>query len=235
MRRALLVLCCVAASGATLVNPAAAGSPAYQPPVDARVVDPFRPPATRYGPGNRGLEYATEPGATVRAVADGVVTFGGLVAGTSHVTVGHADGVRTTSSFLATIEVVVGQRVRQGDRLGTTVAHLHLGARRGDAYFDPASLFAAHPPRVRLVPFDEPPGTGAAGERHAIGELISGLGGLAGGVASRAGEVGTWLRAGRVEALATLAHYADRFSLPMAAVDAAATGWGVWQRARRHG
>ena len=34
----------------------------YQAPVAAVVSDPFRAPATPYGPGNRGLEYATSPG-----------------------------------------------------------------------------------------------------------------------------------------------------------------------------
>ena len=32
------------------------------PPVSAPVIDPFRLPFGPYGPGNRGLEYATRPG-----------------------------------------------------------------------------------------------------------------------------------------------------------------------------
>ena len=43
----------------------------YSPPVDAPVVDGFRPPATPYGAGNRGIDYATVPGTPVRAAADG--------------------------------------------------------------------------------------------------------------------------------------------------------------------
>ncbi|MFM7068072.1 MAG: hypothetical protein ACKOYM_01305, partial [Actinomycetes bacterium] len=45
----------------------------YRPPVDALVVDPFRPPATRWGSGNRGLQYGARPGRAVRAIGDGVV------------------------------------------------------------------------------------------------------------------------------------------------------------------
>ncbi|MSO86463.1 MAG: hypothetical protein EXQ71_02955 [Acidimicrobiia bacterium] len=196
----------------------------YVPPVDAAVADPFRPPTTPYGAGNRGLEYATAPGAVVTAAADGVVTFAGSVAGGLHVTLRHPDGVRTTYSFLARIDVVVGQRVRQGGRVGLTRDHLHFGARRGDAYFDPASLFGPSLPEVRLVPFDEPPGEGPAGERRSIEQLVGGAVGLAGrGV--------HWLRSGS-QSLATLGHYAGRLGLPEGIVIGARVLLAVWGQAR---
>jgi len=89
VRRVLLVLCCAAVT--STIAPAAAGPapPTYVPPVDAEVVDGFRPPASLYGAGNRGLEYGTEPGTEVRAVAAGRVVFAGSVAGTRAVTVRH--------------------------------------------------------------------------------------------------------------------------------------------------
>ncbi len=233
MPRTLLVLCCAAVCSAAVPAVAAAGPPPYRPPVDAPVLDPFRPPASRYGPGNRGIEYATAPGTSVHAVADGRVTFAGSVGGTRHVTVLHADGVRTTYSFLDVVEVVVGQRVHQGQRVGTTAAGLHLGARRGDAYFDPASLFAPDPPRVRLVPFDDPPGDGADAERSAISQLIGGIGGLLDGLEGSAGAVGGWLRDDQGQLLATAAHYANRVGHLPALVDASLTTWRAWQRARR--
>jgi len=129
---------------------------AYEPPVDAPITDPFRPPLTPYGPGNRGIDYATEPGASVRAAADGMVVFAGPVAGGLHVTVLHADGIRTTYSFLAAIRVRERQAVRGGDVVGLTGATLHIGARRGDTYIDPASLWgrSTGPPAVHLVPLD---------------------------------------------------------------------------------
>jgi murein DD-endopeptidase MepM/ murein hydrolase activator NlpD len=125
----------------------------YAEPVEARVVDRFRPPSTPYGPGNRGWEYATEPGSTVRAAADGTVTFAGAVGGTIAVTVAHADGLRTSYSYLERALVTSGDHVRLGDPVGRSGSRLHFGVRRGDVYLDPALLFA--PPaarRVRLVP-----------------------------------------------------------------------------------
>jgi hypothetical protein len=126
----------------------------YIAPIVAPVVDPFRPPTTPYGPGNRGIEYATVPGSPVVAAADGSVTFAGQVAGSLHVTVQHADGVRVTASFLATASVVAGAQVVQGQVIGTTAERLHVSARRGDVYFDPASLWGGGPPHVYLVPLD---------------------------------------------------------------------------------
>lgn len=219
---------------AVVPAPAAAEPPPYVQPVDAPVVDPFRPPASQFGPGNRGLEYGTPPGTEVRATADGVVTFAGTVASTRHVTVRHDDGLRTTYSFLDRVDVVMGQRVEQGHVLGTTVGHLHLGARAGDAYLDPASLFASGPPRVELVPFDEPPGAGEAGERSAIGQLIGGLGSLAGGLAegaldrvlSSSGATVDWLRDNGRQLLRTAAHYLEPWQLRLLR-----RGVAVWARA----
>jgi murein DD-endopeptidase MepM/ murein hydrolase activator NlpD len=127
----------------------------YQPAVvDAPIVQTFVAPATPYGPGHRGVEYATRPGQVVVAEADGQVTFAGQVAGRLHVVVAHADGVRTSYSYLSAIAVVAGERVSGGQVIGTAGPLLHVGARVGDAYIDPLSLLpqeggAVH---VRLVP-----------------------------------------------------------------------------------
>ena len=138
----------------------------YRPPVDAPIVDPFRPPPQPWRPGNRGVEYATAPGTPVRAAGRGTVTFAGAVAGSLHVTITHPDGVRTSYSYLASIVVRVGRPVAAGTVLGTSGARLHVGARRGDTYVDPESLWRRGPPRVVLVPVDGG-GTGwwAAGGR----------------------------------------------------------------------
>lgn len=131
----------------------------YRPPVAGEVHDPFRPPPHPYGPGNRGLEYDTAPGDPVYASADGTVTFAGLVAGSLHVTVRHADGVRTTYAFLDQVDVARGQRVTQGDVVGAAGERLHFSARVGDAYVDPAALFDAGATVVELLPFEIPPGS----------------------------------------------------------------------------
>lgn len=127
----------------------------HRRPVDAPVVDRFRPPPQPWLPGNRGIEYATEPGTPVRATGRGLVAFAGPVAGSLHVTVAHPDGIRTSYSFLAAVHVRVGQAVAGGTVVGTAGARLHVGARRGDAYIDPESLWGGDgPPWVRLVPRD---------------------------------------------------------------------------------
>src|SRR3954452_16458952 len=94
--------------------PAAASTDVeYAPPVDAPVSDPFRPPATPYGPGNRGIEFGTDPGVAVNAAADGTGTFAGSVAGRRWVTIRHADGVRTTYGPLADVPVAAGALVHR--------------------------------------------------------------------------------------------------------------------------
>src|SRR2546427_4550471 len=91
----LAVLLTVGAAGAPRAA-AADGPVGYRPPVDAPVDDGFRPPATPWGPGNRGIDYATAPGAPVHAAAAGEVVFAGQVGGSLHVVVLHADGIRTS-------------------------------------------------------------------------------------------------------------------------------------------
>ena len=139
------------ASAQTVPPPGPVPVVLYQPPSEGIVVDSFRPPAHLGAPGNRGLEYATRPGSAVRAAAAGVVTFAGRVATRWHVTVAHADGVRTSYSFLADVAVRAGQAVEVGHVLGTTGTSFHFGARIGEAYVDPAVLLGVAGP-ARLVP-----------------------------------------------------------------------------------
>jgi hypothetical protein len=134
-----------------LCVPAAASAVVYRPPVGGNVIDSFRPPATPYGPGNRGWEYATTPGSPVRSAADGVVTFTGQVGGVLNVVVRHDDGVLTTYSKLQSIAVGRGQQVHAGDVVGAASADVYFGARCDGSYFDPALLFTA---RIHLVPND---------------------------------------------------------------------------------
>ena len=154
--------------------PPALGEPAptvvYTPPVDAPITDPFRPPAGPYGSGNRGLDYDTSPDDPVRASAPGTVVFAGPVAGSLHVTIRHADGVRTSYSFLQTVDTAVGSPVSAGDVVGTAGEHLHFGARVGDAYVDPAVLFSVAT-TVELLPFEVPPGSTPHDEARALFEV----------------------------------------------------------------
>lgn len=218
---AVLVVALVALDLGLAPPGAAEEPPVHVPPVAAGVLDPFRPPDAPWGAGNRGIEYDTAEGTPVHATAEGTVVFAGSVAGHRHVTVLHADGVRTSYSFLTEIAVVVGQRVSQGQRLGVAGAGFHLGARRGDAYFDPATLFRPGPVQVHLVAFEVPPGPGSRGERSALSQLAGAV--VDAGawavdrVAAGVGVAGDHVRAHGRELLRTFAHYAVPYPVRIAA------------------
>jgi murein DD-endopeptidase MepM/ murein hydrolase activator NlpD len=154
-----LALGALAAMLAVVAIPAPASASAdalpYLPPVaptDGVIVEHFRPPPTPYGPGNRGIDYMTRPGAPVVAPAAGVVRFAGPVAGRLVVTVLHPDGLRSSDTGLAAVAVVIGQHVARGQVVGWAGPTLHFGVRRPDGtYLDPEALFAARP-AARLVP-----------------------------------------------------------------------------------
>jgi murein DD-endopeptidase MepM/ murein hydrolase activator NlpD len=131
----------------------------YQRPVEAPVVDSFRPPVHVGAPGNRGLEYDTTPGTPVRAAKAGTVTFAGPVGGSWAVTILHVDGLRTSYSFLAATAVAAGESVTVGQVIGLTGGSFHFGARVGDHYVDPASLFGPVRSRARLVSSVQEPDT----------------------------------------------------------------------------
>ncbi len=133
-------------------SPVHAAGVDYSPPVSAPISDHFRAPTSLYGSGNRGLEYATQPGAVVRASGDGIVAFAGVVAGRLVVSITHVDGLRTTYSGLTAIEVRVGLAVQRGQRVGQSGNRLHFGVLAGPGYLNPEHLFQASAQSVRLVP-----------------------------------------------------------------------------------
>lgn len=142
---------------ASILAPAAGASvgdkrPVFRPPVDAPVTDPFRPPDDPFGPGNRGIEYGTEPGDVVRAAAAGTVVFSGAVAGSLHVTIDHGGGVVSSYSYLLRASVRVGARVSQGQVIAIAGERLHFGVRVDGSYVDPAGFIGVRRTRVRLVP-----------------------------------------------------------------------------------
>lgn len=126
--------------------------PVFRPPVDAPVTDPFRSPENPYGPGNRGVEYDTEPGDVVRAAAAGTVSFAGAVAGALHVTVDHGGGLVSSYSYLQRLSVRVGTAVDQGAVIGVAGERLHFSVRLEGTYTDPAGFIGVRRVRVRLVP-----------------------------------------------------------------------------------
>ncbi len=124
----------------------------FRPPVDAPVADPYRPPQNPYGPGNRGVEYDTEPGDVVRAAAAGTVVFSGAVAGSLYVTLDHGGGVVSTYSYPQRISVRAGAYVAGGQVIAITGERLHFSVRVDGSYADPAGFIGVRRVRVRLVP-----------------------------------------------------------------------------------
>ncbi len=155
-----------AAASATAAEPRAplpakvrAPEPAWNWPVGPPVslVEPFRAPPTPYAAGHRGIDLAAAPGATVRAPADGVVSFAGPVAGRPVLSIDHGDGI------VSAIEPVVsstsaGASVDQGEPVGVVGsgghcddACVHLGVRLHGEYVSPM-LFLGGVPRAVLLP-----------------------------------------------------------------------------------
>jgi hypothetical protein len=190
---------------------------AYRPPVDAPLIDLFRPAA--FEAGNRGVDYATRPGQPVGAAAAGRVVFAGRVGAGLHVVVLHADGIRTSYSFLAATAVRRGERVAAGQTVGTAGGALHFGARAGEAYVDPMALLGGAGPRVRLVP-DPAPGSDSEARERSHLERTMRL------VRSATVAVGTtalaWAREGagpaiasRIDEVRGWLHYASALGVPL--------------------
>lgn len=182
------LVACVSLFGVALPAGAEPRSVDYRPPLDAPVADPFRAPANPYGPGNRGIDYAASEGQQVVAAAAGEVVFVGPIAGSIHVVVLHADGVRTSYSFLASASVRRGQKVDAGQIVGIAGGAVHFGARAGEVYLDPADLFAGTGPAVRLVPLEP---LSEAGEKQGLIKMLGGLLRRGAGAVAGAG-VGLW-------------------------------------------
>lgn len=158
-----------AAVAALTAAPAQAGPAGWlMPPVDAPIEQHFRPPATDFGPGHRGIDYPVAGGTPVRAAAAGTVTFAGRVGDGSAVVIAHPGGIDTTYSRLDELWVVDGARVESGTLIGTAgTSHpgrrgLHFGVRDDAGYLDPQTWLApmGGSGAVRLVPVLSPPGSG---------------------------------------------------------------------------
>lgn len=189
----LLALACTAAAVLPAPGVATAGArdAFWSPPVRGPVVERFDPPSARWGAGHRGVDYAVDPGTTVRAAGAGTVAFAGTVAGARHVVVVHPGGLRTSYSFLATIGVRRGEPVEAGDVVGTSGGAggghdpgvLHFGLRVGSDYVDPLLLFRPVDLAevVHLAPVEHRPAAwSVAQERRGVLDGLVDLGRAAG-------------------------------------------------------
>lgn len=128
------------------------------PPVGGDVVQPFRPPASRFGAGHRGVDLQAAGGDPVTTALGGRVTFSGEVAGVGWVTVSHGGGLDTTYGPVRPRLVAAGETVDAGDLLGLLAegaTWLNWGARHNDEYVDPLSLLG--PWEVHLTRAGVPP------------------------------------------------------------------------------
>ena len=145
---------CVAVVISTLWSSSASAEPCWQPPVVGRVVDPYREPSCPYCAGNRGIEYEVAPRTRPTAVAAGVVSFAGVVAGTHYVVVALGDGRRVTYGRLVASHLRAGDRVVAGSVVGTASGPFYFGVRSGTSPVDPTSLLGTWSGAPRLVPTD---------------------------------------------------------------------------------
>lgn len=130
----------------------------YPPPVPAPIAVPYVQPACEYCPGHRGVEYQLAPDTPVTAVADGTVTFAGVVAGIRYVVVLQPNGWRATYGMLSASALSRGDVVRQGAQVGRSGARLYFGFRDpADQPADPTPLLGRVVARPRLVPADGRP------------------------------------------------------------------------------
>jgi murein DD-endopeptidase MepM/ murein hydrolase activator NlpD len=143
----LLLACLGVAAGSTAAS--AAAEP-WTWPVVGPVIRPFDAPDSPYGSGHRGIDIAAPADSSVRSPAAGTVAFAGTIGGEVFVAIDHGGGLRSTHSWLASSSVEEGDAVFAGDAIarsgaghpGSSVAHVHFGAKRDGIYVDPLSLLA---------------------------------------------------------------------------------------------
>jgi len=117
-------------------------------PVDGPLMSSFgqrSDPFSGEGAWHTGVDISAPSGTSVRATADGVVTFADRFGGYGRlVVVDHGNGFETYYAHLSRIDVLDGQEIRQGEFLGAvgatgrvTAPHLHYEVRIHKAPVNP--------------------------------------------------------------------------------------------------
>ncbi len=146
-------------SGVSMVQ--ASTNSCWVVPIDRPISDPFRPPECRWCRGNRGIEFATEPGDEIRSVTSGTVWFHGTVGGVGYLTILVEGDAVVLLVTIGGIEVsdrrLRGSVISAREPVGLATGKVHLGVRANGDYVDPALWLFSGRGRVRLVPVGAPP------------------------------------------------------------------------------
>lgn len=131
-------------------------------PVTGPVIRGFDPPDSPYGAGHRGIDIAVAPGTPILAPEAGTVTFAGRVGGELFITIDHGGLLSSTYSWISSSAVRKGDIVTRGQPIGSTgsghpgstIPHLHIGAKLDGIYVDPLELLGPLGVQdlIRLVP-----------------------------------------------------------------------------------
>lgn len=119
-------------------------------PVPGPVLEGFRPPACERCAGRRGVVIGSQPGAVVRAVRSGSITYVGQVGGRLYVVQSISPGVRVTYGWLAAVgDIAEGDEVSGGQALGRAAERTYLGVRLGQTYIEPLGYLGLGGARLR--------------------------------------------------------------------------------------
>lgn len=131
-------------------------------PVAGPVIRGFDQPDSPYGAGHRGIDIAVAPGSPILAPEAGTVTFAGRIGGELFITIDHGGLLSSTYSWVSSSAVQEGDIVIRGQPIGSTgsghpgstIPHLHIGAKLDGVYVDPLELLGPLGVQdlIRLVP-----------------------------------------------------------------------------------
>ena len=137
---------------------AAAGTTAswaWPVPVPHPIERPFIAPESAYGAGHRGIDISSTDEAVIRAPADGVVYFAGMVVDRPVLSIAHAGGLMSSYEPVKS-DLPQGTIVRRGDDVGHLLpGHcasvcLHFGVRLYGQYVSPLNYLGGIPHSVLL-------------------------------------------------------------------------------------
>jgi murein DD-endopeptidase MepM/ murein hydrolase activator NlpD len=133
-------------------------------PVDGRITGPYgerTDPFSGEGAYHTGIDISAPAGSTVTAAADGTVEEAGWSNGYGRlVIVDHGNGYETYYAHLSRVDVIEGQSIHQGERVGavgtsghSTGPHLHYEVRVGGVPINPYR-FLAHRNTLQVAKAD---------------------------------------------------------------------------------